>query len=134
MTRDAQIADVGLFGSMGRYGDLGMHVVLDLRRSFTREELTAAMEAAIRAFPVLGRRYAPGFWRDRWVAVDRPVAEAVHVPEPPLGPDVQSLVRRSGHNTVKCQLDDQPSGSEDQQSRPGEGAHSTRAHRHRFPQ
>lgn len=84
MTRDAQIADVGLFGSMGRYGDLGMHVVLDLRRSFTREELTAAMEAAIRAFPVLGRRYAPGFWRDRWVDVDGPVAEAVHVPEPPL--------------------------------------------------
>ncbi len=37
------------------------------------------MQAAITAFPVLGRRYVSGFWRDRWEEVDGPLSEAVHV-------------------------------------------------------
>lgn len=75
----AQLADVALFGSMTRYGDLGFHVVLDLRRAFSRAQLEGAVGAAIAAFPVLGRCYEPGFWRDRWRRVDGPVADAVHV-------------------------------------------------------
>jgi NRPS condensation-like uncharacterized protein len=68
---------------MDRYGDLGMHIVIDLRRSFTKEELARAMQAAVNAFPVLGRRYEPGFWRDRWIDVDGPVSDAVHVVDEP---------------------------------------------------
>jgi NRPS condensation-like uncharacterized protein len=79
----AELSDVGLFGSLDRYGDLGMHIVLDLRRAFSREELTGAMEAAIRAFPVLGRRYVTGFWRDHWQKATGPVSDAVHVIDEP---------------------------------------------------
>ncbi len=75
----AELADVGLFGSMDRYGDLGIHAVIDLNRRFSRAELEGALDEAIRAFPVLGRRYVPGFWRDRWQAVEGPVGDAVHV-------------------------------------------------------
>jgi NRPS condensation-like uncharacterized protein len=75
----AELADVGLFSSMERYGDLGIHAVIDLRRAFSRAELEGAMRAAIAAFPVLGRRYVSGFWRDRWLEVEGPVSEAVHV-------------------------------------------------------
>lgn len=75
----AELADVGLFGSMERYGDLGIHAVIDLRRAFSRAELEGAMQAAITAFPVLGRRYVSGFWRDRWQPVEGPLSEAVHV-------------------------------------------------------
>ncbi|MBI3203854.1 MAG: hypothetical protein HYZ29_20105 [Myxococcales bacterium] len=75
----AELADVGLFGSMDRYGDLGIHAVIDLNRRFSRAELEGALDEAIRAFPVLGRRYVPGFWRDRWKAVAGPVGDAVHV-------------------------------------------------------
>ncbi|MCC6664328.1 MAG: hypothetical protein IT375_11320 [Polyangiaceae bacterium] len=75
----AELADVGLFGSMDRYGDLGIHAVIDLAKSFSRAELEGALGAAIRAFPVLGRRYVPGFWRDRWQKVEGPVGDAVHV-------------------------------------------------------
>ncbi len=79
----AELADVGLFGAMDRVGDLGMHIVIDLRRSFTRAELERAVQGAIDAFPVLGRRYVPGFWRDHWEAVDGPVSDAVHVIDEP---------------------------------------------------
>ncbi len=79
----AELADVGLFGSMHRYGDLGMNIVIDLRRSFSRADLERAMQGAIDAFPVFGRRYAPGFWRDQWQTVDKPLADAVHVIEEP---------------------------------------------------
>ena len=75
----AELTDVGLFGSMPRYGDLCIHGVIDLRRSFSAAELARAAEATILDFPVLGRRYEPRFWRDRWTRVDGPVADLVHV-------------------------------------------------------
>lgn len=75
----AELADVGLFGSMDRYGDLGIHAVIDLNRRFSRAELEGALDEAVRAFPVLGRCYVPGFWRDRWRVVEGPVGDAVHV-------------------------------------------------------
>lgn len=75
----AQLTDVGLFGAMRRYGDMCMHAVLDLRRTFSRLDLERALAATVRAFPVLGHRYEPGPWRDRWVPVDGPVSDVVHV-------------------------------------------------------
>ena len=40
----AELSDVGLFGSMDRYGDLGIHAVIDLRRRFSRAALEGAQE------------------------------------------------------------------------------------------
>lgn len=77
----AQIVDVSLFGSIRRYGDLGVHAVLDLRRSFSREELVRAVEATVADFPVLGCIYEAGLLRDRWVRSSAPVADMVHVGE-----------------------------------------------------
>lgn len=92
----AELADVGLFGSMDRYGDLGIHAVIDLNRRFSRAELEGALDEAIRAFPVLGRRYVPGFWRDRWQAVAGPVGDAVHVQDEPtdLEAETEKWARR----------------------------------------
>jgi NRPS condensation-like uncharacterized protein len=75
----AELSDVGLFSAMRRYGDLGVHAVIDLRRTFSRDELERGVHGTIEAFPVLGRRYVPGFWRDRWRCVEGPLSESVHV-------------------------------------------------------
>ncbi|GMV19004.1 MAG: hypothetical protein HS104_29910 [Polyangiaceae bacterium] len=80
----AELPDVGLYGSMDRYGDLGIHAVIDLRRRFSRTELERAMRETIAAFPVLDRRYVPGFWRDRWQKVEGPLSESVHVRDEPV--------------------------------------------------
>lgn len=92
----AELCDVGLFGAMPQYGDLSVHVVIDLRRSFSRAELERAVEAAITAFPVLGHCYEPHFWRDRWVPVSTPVSEAVRIVSHPgdLEADTRAWVRR----------------------------------------
>jgi NRPS condensation-like uncharacterized protein len=79
----AELPDVGLFGSMARYGDLGMHAIIDLRRTFSRDQLEGAVEGAIAAFPVLGRCYEARFWRDRWRKVEGSIAEVVHVVDDP---------------------------------------------------
>ncbi len=50
------------------------------------------MQGAIDAFPVLGSRYAPDFWRDRWEKVDGPVSDAVHVIDDPG--DLQAATAR----------------------------------------
>ena len=52
----AELSDVGLFEAMHRYGDLGIHAVIDLRRTFSRDDLERALRGTIEAFPVLGRR------------------------------------------------------------------------------
>ena len=79
----AQFTDVALLGATSRYGDLSIHGVLDLRRTFSRAELERAAEAAILAFPVLGRRYETRFLRDCWVPVRNPVSEVVRVIDEP---------------------------------------------------
>jgi NRPS condensation-like uncharacterized protein len=75
----AELMDVALFASMPRYGDLRMSALVDARRSFSKAELERALAATIGDFPVLGCRYDPRFWRDRWVELDAPVSELVHV-------------------------------------------------------
>jgi NRPS condensation-like uncharacterized protein len=79
----AELADVALYGSIPRFGDLCIHAVIDLRRAFSRKALERAVAAAIEAFPVLGRRYEPRFWRDVWRLVDGPISDAVHVVSEP---------------------------------------------------
>src|SRR5207253_27840 len=69
----AEPTDAGLFGSMPRYGDLGIHAVIDLRRSFSRAELERAVEAATGDFPIRGCRYEPRLRRAPFLA-DRQAA------------------------------------------------------------
>lgn len=74
----AELADVGLHGSADRYGDLCVHGVLDVRRSFTREELERAVEKTVANFPVLGCIYEMHFFRDKWVPDRKPLTDIVH--------------------------------------------------------
>jgi NRPS condensation-like uncharacterized protein len=76
---NAQLTDVGLQGSASRYGDLCVHAVLDVRRSFTRDELEQAVRETVLSFPVLGCIYEPHFFRDQWVPARAPISEMVRV-------------------------------------------------------
>jgi NRPS condensation-like uncharacterized protein len=93
----AELSDVALYGSMARYGDLLIHGVLDLRRRFSRAALERAAEATIAAFPVMGRRYEPGLWRDRWRPIEGPLSDSVHVVDEPhdLEGETRAWLRRS---------------------------------------
>ena len=73
-----ELVDMALFGARHRHGDMSIHALVDVRRSFSREELERALAATVEAFPVLGCRYEPGLWRDRWAPVGSPLADAVH--------------------------------------------------------
>jgi len=75
----AQLADAGLHGSVERFGDLCVHGVLDMRRSFERDELERAVHATVEDFPILGCLYEPRFFRDQWVPARAPISEMVHV-------------------------------------------------------
>jgi NRPS condensation-like uncharacterized protein len=83
----AELVDVGIFASTERYGDLSMHAVIDLARTFGHAELTRALERTIADFPVLGMRYEPRFFRDRWVPVRGPVGDAVVTASAPREPE-----------------------------------------------
>jgi len=54
-----------------------LHVCIDLDRAPPRDDLVRAARATVETFPVLGCRYVPGWWRDRWVAAPDPAAEDV---------------------------------------------------------
>jgi NRPS condensation-like uncharacterized protein len=104
----AELTDAGLIGIMRRYGDLCIHAIIDLRRSFSRAELEAAMEATLMDFPVLGHRYAPRFWRDRWVAVTGPISDLVRMDDdaPPFeGHEVRADVEATTHAWIRCSID-----------------------------
>jgi NRPS condensation-like uncharacterized protein len=89
--QNAELPDVVLFGSTPRFGDLAIHAAIDLRRAFSRAELERAASAAVSDFPVLGRRYEPRFWRDRWAPALSPLSEAVHVVDAPADLDAETL-------------------------------------------
>jgi len=92
----AQLSDVGLHASAARYGDLLIHGVIDLRRSFSRERIESALRATIAEFPVLGCRYEQRWWRDRWRVVESPLSDCVHVVDEPadLAEQTTAWVRR----------------------------------------
>ncbi len=89
----AEILDVVLFSVARRHGYLGFHAAIDLRRSFTREQLEQAVRATIEDFPVLGCRYEPRFWRDRWVRAAEPISEMVHMSSATDEDDIEAQTR-----------------------------------------
>lgn len=56
---------------------MGVHALIDLKRAFSRSDVVSAVDATVRDFPVLGCRYEPGFFRDRWVPAKEPVEQMV---------------------------------------------------------
>ncbi len=62
---------------MPHYGELIMHVVLDVQRTFTERQLTQALLRTIQCFPVLGCRYEARFRSDQWVPVTSPISDAL---------------------------------------------------------
>jgi NRPS condensation-like uncharacterized protein len=82
MALPAQLTDVSLFHAMSTIGDIAIHAVIDLARTFDRAELEAALDKTIGSFPVLGHAYSPRFWRDAWVPVTSPLSASVHVEHP----------------------------------------------------
>jgi NRPS condensation-like uncharacterized protein len=61
-----EMADALIRGMADRCGHLHLHLVVDLRRGFTETALEAAVAGLIDDYPVLGCRYVPHPWRDRW--------------------------------------------------------------------
>jgi NRPS condensation-like uncharacterized protein len=81
-----------LDAATGVLGPAHLQLVLDLHRTFDRDELERAVAGTVAAFPVLGSRYVPGAWRDRWVP--DPVmtaADATQLFEPPA--DLEAATR-----------------------------------------
>jgi NRPS condensation-like uncharacterized protein len=72
----AQIVEPVLYGT-----NIGQLVVtVDLSRQWTAAEMTAAVRGLVRAYPILGCKYVPRFWRDRWEPVpDFPIERIVSV-------------------------------------------------------
>ncbi len=58
---------MGGLGPQYAFGPMEIWVAIDLAAPLEREEIERAMAGTVRSFPVLGSRYQPGFWRDRWV-------------------------------------------------------------------
>jgi NRPS condensation-like uncharacterized protein len=87
-----------LWGASQFYGHLGIHAAVDLKRSVSRDELEAACAGVVADFPVMGATYNQGFWRDRWVSSDAPIAELVRVEEVE---DLEEATRR----WISVQLD-----------------------------
>lgn len=74
----AQLAEVLLHGTRYVFPHTHLHVCIDLRRSWTRDRIEEAVAAVIRDHPVLGCRYEPSWWRDRWVPCDGGPGDLVH--------------------------------------------------------
>lgn len=96
LTLPAKLTDAALFAVMPVHGDLCIHAAVDLKRTFSQDELERAVAATVRDFPVLGCRYEPRFWRDRWVPVDAPIGAIVHDGGQPADVEAETIawVRR----------------------------------------
>jgi len=88
--------DAAFFAGRRSIGDVQLHLVVDLVEPFSIEALTTATTATEKSFPILGCRYRPGWWRDRWV-VDPDLPQAFE--EVRAGDGIETatigLVRRS---------------------------------------
>lgn len=89
---DSSVPAQPLDAATGVLGPAHLQVLLDLERTFDRAELERAVAGTVAAFPVLGSRYVPGAWRDRWVRDPAmTAADAVRLLEPPT--DLEAATR-----------------------------------------
>ncbi|MBI5487815.1 MAG: hypothetical protein HY905_10825 [Deltaproteobacteria bacterium] len=65
-----------------------LQVIVDLDRPIDRHEAERAVAGTVAAFPLLGCRYVPGAWRDRWVTDPTMSAtDAVQLLDPAADPE-----------------------------------------------
>ncbi len=87
----AEAADAAIFGASASYGHLCFHACVDLRRRFEAAALERAVEAMVADFPVMGCRYELHGLRDRWLPVEGPTRDFVHVER--LSGDLEAATR-----------------------------------------
>lgn len=76
------LTDCGMRAMFPVLGDIAIHVLVDLDGPFSASELTEALDGTMGDYPVLACRYVDGFYRDRYIPDEAPVAELVHVVDP----------------------------------------------------
>lgn len=91
----AELAEVVLHGLAARCRHTQLHLLVDLTRRFTTEQLIDAAAEAVETFPVLGCRYRIGGWRDRWIRWTGDVGDLVEVVE--AVEDVEAETLRQVH-------------------------------------
>jgi NRPS condensation-like uncharacterized protein len=78
----AEMVEVVVHALEAKHPHVHLHLVMELERDISREQLIAALRGLVAAFPVLGCRYQPHWWRDRWVPWDGELATLCHVDRP----------------------------------------------------
>jgi len=87
----AELTEVVLHGLVERCRHAQLHLLVDLTRTFSREQLVAAAAAAVREFPVLGCRYEVRAWKDRWVPWTGEIDDLVEVVDATGDVDAETL-------------------------------------------
>ncbi len=78
-TLPAEMVEVVVDSLEHEHPHVHLHLVMDLERSISQEELVTALEGLVEAFPVMGCRYQPHWWRDRWIPWEGDLASMCHV-------------------------------------------------------
>ena len=92
----AEMVEVVVHAMEHRHPHVHLHLVVDMGRRFDHPDLVRALHGLVEAFPVLGCRYQPGWWRDRWVRWEGDRGELCHVEETnDLEAATRSWVQRS---------------------------------------
>lgn len=81
----AELVDASFFGFGQQLGHQHLHLTLELRRPYPEERLQRAVRRAMSTFPILGCRYEPRSWRDRWMPLPVDAPLPVRVVETPEG-------------------------------------------------
>jgi NRPS condensation-like uncharacterized protein len=74
----AEMVEVVVHALEHHHPHVHLHLLVDLERSLELDELRRALAGLVAAFPVLGCRYVPGWWRDRWVPWEGDLASLCH--------------------------------------------------------
>ncbi len=81
-TLPAEMVEVVVHALEAEHPHVHLHLVVELARVLSRDQLVAALRGLIEAFPVLGCRYQPHWWRDRWVPWEGELASLCLVERP----------------------------------------------------
>ena len=78
----AEMVEVVVHALERRHPHVHLHLLVELERTLTKDQLVAALHGLVGAFPVLGCFYQPHWWRDRWVPWGGDLASLCHVARP----------------------------------------------------
>jgi NRPS condensation-like uncharacterized protein len=78
----AEMVEVVVHALERNHPHVHLHLLVELERTLTKEQLVNALHGLVAAFPVLGCHYRPHWWRDRWVPWGGDPATLCHVAQP----------------------------------------------------